>query len=326
MIEGGVAVFLNILTIAIITFVVANVIISLVITHAVKTLSVLQLPSRRSLLWLLALTPWLVATSVAAVFYVGYLDSTLLGQSANYIHWHHMAEHYWMSWHSAVLLLALSFVAKVMVGLSHTLWKHHNDLQTLTVLASQTNGAFYEIDSPKPFAFTSGFLHKRCFISSGLLQHMSSREQDVVLQHELAHIAHNDPFKKWLFSAFTAFYLPPIASALTHQMTLAMEQEADKASIKANHAPTFVAMTLVKIARLSHTSSPIQHNPLVAHFAAEALEQRVQFLLGQLQLKPVNKMTILAVSLVVVVVCASSVDKIHHVMDLLFIHSGAIGG
>lgn len=326
MIEGSLAVFLNIATIALITFIVANATISVVIMRSLPSLHSLHVSPRRSILWLLVLTPWLVAASVAGVFYLGYLDSELLGESANFIHWHHMATHYWMSWHSAVLVLALMFVSKIAVSLGRRLWKHHHDLKALTDFAAPSQNDVFEIDSPKPFAFTTGFLRKRCFVSSGLLQQMSLNEQDVVLTHEMAHMAHNDPFKKWLFAAFAEFFLPRIAMGLKHHMTVAMEQDADNASIEANHEPTFVAMTLVKMARISQESSPVQHNELVANFAAEALEQRVHFLLGQLQLKPVNKITMLLVSLGVIAVCVSSVDRIHHLMDVLFMHSGAITG
>lgn len=325
MIEGSLAVALNIFTIAIITFVVANLVISGLVRFGGISVSSLQLSPRRSLLWVLVLTPWIVAVCVASVFYMGYVHGgELFGQGTDVIHWHHMATHYWMSWHTVVLLLASAFVLKVALSLGVKLYKHHGELQALTHLASHSRQHIYEVDSPRPFAFTSGFFRKRCFMSSGLMEHMSLAEQDVVLQHEMAHIAHNDPLKKWLFSIFAEFFLATVATELKHQMTLAMEQDADSASILANHEPTFVALTLVKMARISQEISPVQNNEFVANFAAEALEQRVHFLLGQLQLKPVNKLSLSGVSLAVMALCISSVDSIHHVMDLLFIHSGAI--
>lgn len=326
MLEGSVAVFLNILTIGIITFIVANVAISVVLARSLPSIATVEVAARRSLLWLLAVTPWLVASCVAGVFYVGYWNNALIGEGASFIHWHHMATHYWMSWHSVVLAAAGLFVGHILLRLGKRMLTHHREIQALTYYAIPRDSRVFEIESTRPFAFTTGFWRKRCFISSGVLQQLSSTEQDVVLTHEMAHLAHNDPFKKWLFASFAEFFIPHLAQPLKQHMTLAMEQDADNASLAANHEPTFVAMTLVKMARLSQQTSPVKHNELVASFSADVLEQRVFFLLGKLQLKPVNKLTTGLVSLAIVAVCVSSVDKIHHLMDVMFNHSGAISG
>ena len=186
--------------------------------------------------------------------------------------------------------------------------------------STQVEDDVYHVESSEASAFTSGFITKRCFVTTGLLAQTTPEEYEVVIAHEKAHVAKHDPFNKWLFSFFSAFFIKPISVQLKLHMTLAMEQAADDAVIKSGFSKIFVASTLVKIAKLNAQSHLLKHNELAVNFGADVLEQRIFFLLDKLKLAPLHKGITVILILLLVAISTTSIDGIHHFMETLFSH------
>jgi len=335
MIQGTLALGLNMITIVVIAFVIANFTVSIIASLLAQKFLNIQVQSRKLVLWLLVILPWFTSLCVALFFLEGYLSSSVFELESEYAHWHHMGEFNWLSWHGVTLVIALGFGLAVMATKLIQL-KHHrtnirhlmslskplqdNSLESSTVKSNTLKSNIFEIEMPEASAFTAGFIDKKCFISSGMKKELTAEELLVVLGHEQAHANMNDPLKKWLFSIFSAFFIPFLAVRLKLHMTLAMEQAADDAVVNNAVTSTFVASTLVKVARLNALYSPVKNNELIASFGADVLEQRVYFLLGQLTLKPVNKtMAIILVGLILAA-CLSSIDGVHHLIETVFSH------
>ena len=320
MIQGSLAVALNVLEITILTFIVSNVVISAAVSVFSPSLLKMQVSSRKALLWLVVFLPWLVGIAIAGYFLNGYFSSSIFEAESGDAHWHHMEVFTWLSWHGIVMVSAILFSLYLAMSKTIQFVRHRRDLSLLSSMSTLKDDGYYEIAIDSASAFTAGFINKKCFVTEGLLKEVESSELAIILQHEKAHAANNDPFKKWLYSILSAFFIKQIAIHLRLHMTLAMEHEADNAVIDGKNSSTFVASTLVKIARLNAKGSPIRDSEMVTNFGADVLEQRVYFLLGQLDLKPLNKMSAAFFIFVVVGVSLSSVDKIHHFVEIIFNH------
>jgi len=319
-IEGAVALWLNFLAVSVISFVVANIAVSAITSMLAQRFLQLEIPSRKHSLWLLVTVPWLVSLIIAACFLYPVLEYSPFSPVQNYTHWHHMNSFYINSWHSVSLVMGLTYMTWVLVSKLTNLKQHKQQLGTLHQFASQLRDKVYVLDNQQASAFSSGFRSPKCYVTSGMLEQMSSNELEIIIQHELAHIQNRDPLKKWLFSLLVTFFIPAIANRLKLHMVLAMEQAADEAVIKNNHLPTDIASTLVKVARLNASQQSQWDQDLVANFGAEVLEQRVYFLLGQLELKPLNPILSLGLFVCVICLCALSLDSIHHMIESIFSH------
>lgn len=336
MIEGALAIVLNIIAIAALSFVVTGAVVSALVSLFGDRFLRIEVTTRRTSLWLVASAPWTVSILVALFFLNSFfMGDTLspspvinssLGDWHHFEHrseredWHHADAFYWASWHGLTLFMALAFCLWVSVKKGLELRRHRADMMQLMQKSTAFSGNVTEVKSPQAYAFTTGFWHKRCFISRGMLDGVSEPELNVILLHEQAHWNKNDPLKKWLFSILTAFFIPTLAQRLRLLMTLTMEQAADNAVIKQGVEPTLVARTLVKVARLNAHDTPKHHNDMVASFGADVLEQRVYFLLGKLKLKPISKWCAWLFLGVMLGIALPSVDGILHVMETLFSH------
>lgn len=320
MIEGQLALWLNMATILVLSFAIANFSVSIFVSLLAQKFLNIQVESRKIILWLLVVLPWLASICVALLFLNEYSTSTIFDLEAEYAHWHHMNEFNWLSWHGATLITALGFTLQLCAKKLIQLRFHRMNLLSLTRLSKPLENNVYEIELSNPSAFTAGFTRKKCFITSGMLKEMTTEEVKVILGHEKAHAKMNDPLKKWLFSIFSAFFIPVLAERLKLHMMLAMEQAADNAVVNNETPSTLVASTLVKVARLNAQYSPLKDNELIVNFGADVLEQRVYFLLGQLSLKPANKIVTATFATLIFIGCLSSIDGVHHLIETVFSH------
>lgn len=322
MIEGLLAILLNILAIALITFVVSNMAVSSVVSLLAQQFTRFEINSRKATLWLLVLLPWIAVLCVIACFLYRLAAYDFSGKINEFAHWHHITSFNMMSWHSVTLILAFLIFAKIVTKQCTELVKHRRELSLLTSFATALGNDVYRLEMSQPSAFTGGFIHRACYVSTGILANTNVQEQKVIFAHEKAHADYYDPLKKWLFSLFCAFFIPAIAIRLKLHMTLAMEQAADKAVIEQNIPATVVASTLVKVAKLNHKlgrNSPV-NSELVVNFGADILEQRVYFLLDQLELKPASRIVTLAFILLTFILSLLSIDGVHHLMETVFSH------
>ncbi len=317
MIEGLLAVWLNTVTIVILAFVIANITISIFVSLFSEAFISFHVKSRKVVLWLLILLPWLTSICVALIFLTGY---RVLTAERQFSHWHHMGVFNGLSWHGATLIIAVVFSFYVLGKKLIQLKRQHNDLAHLMSFSKRLSHDVFEIEIVESSAFTAGFINKKCFITSGMLNQMTEKELAVVIGHERAHAKMNDPLKKWLFSFFTDFFIPPLGKYFKLHMMLAMEQDADNAVINNKITPTFVASTLVKAARLNALYPTIKTNDLIVNFGTDVLDQRVYFLLGKINLKPVNKLVTATLVIVILAISLYSIDGVHHLIEALLSH------
>ena len=309
----------NLLAIFSITFVVANISLSALFSLVSQQFLKIEVKSRKRLLWLITLSPWIISSALSVlIFYSYHFESEL--SSLSFLHWHHMSDFEWNSWHGYIVGLSVLFIAYVFASGAIKLWLHKREVDSLTRFATKMQNGVFKIDSDKASAFSTGFIWKKCFVTSDLLNKTTSDEFDVVINHEMAHINSNDPFKKWLFALLCSFFVQPIAVRLKLHLTLAMEQEADNSVINGGASKLFVASTLIKIAKFNAQSDLVKNNDLVANFGADVLEQRIYFLLDKLNLEPINKSVTAGLFLLLIVISTTSIDGIHHFMETLFSH------
>ena len=320
MFSNDLSLWLNMLTIAVLTFALANGAVSVVVASLAQQFLTIQVRSRKTVLWMLAILPWFASLCVTLCFIYKFYTTSPFDKSFDFAHWHHMASFNWQSWHGITLMIAAIIFTYVISSKLWQLRKHSKELALLTDLSQPIADNVYKIEAPYASAFTSGFTHKRCFVTDNLLAQTSQREQAIIIAHEQAHAKHSDPLKKWLFSILAAFFIPTIGKRLKLHMTLAMEQDADNAVISDKLDSTAVASTLVKVARLNAQQTPVCHNELVANFGAQVLEQRVYFLLGQLNLKPANKYITTMLMAATLLLCLGSIDVLHHFIETVFSH------
>lgn len=313
------AVFWNVLAIFLMTFVVANIALSAFFSLVSQQLLRVEVGSRRVVLWFVVLLPWVVGFFLSLFIFQSfeYGDSLI---NAGLPHWHHMTDFAWSSWHGVTVGLGMLYlVYQVGVQLKRLL-VHQREIGALLGFSTCNQAGIYEIASDQAAAFSSGFWAKRCFVTTGLIDQLSPEEYAVVIQHEQAHLAANDPLKKWFFGFLASFFIRPVSQRLTLHMTLAMEQAADNAVQERGVSRLFVASTLVKIAKLNAENRLLQREDLVVNFGADVLEQRVYFLLDKLTLEPVHKGITFVLVVLLVVLSTSSVDGIHHVIETFFSH------
>ncbi|OKY27809.1 M56 family metallopeptidase [Thalassotalea sp. PP2-459] len=312
-------VFFNLLAIFSITFIVANVSLSTIFSLVSQQILKIEVKSRKILLWTIVLLPWVVSFVLSIYILQAYHSGNSLNSFA-FPHWHHMTNFEWYSWHGFTVGVALFYVMYVLMNQVRHLWNHKREIESLISFAKNKEADVYQIESDKASAFTSGFFSKKCFVTTALIEQTTLEEYEVVIKHERAHIATNDPAKKWLFTLLCSFFIKPIAQRLKLHMILAMEQEADNAVIKSGTSKLFVASTLVKVAKLNAQSDIIENKDLVVNFGADVLEQRIFFLLDRLKLEPIHKSITLLLMMVLVTISTASIDGIHHFMETYFRH------
>ena len=313
------AVLLNLLAIFFITFVVTNISLSALFAVVSQQLLKIEVNSRKALLWLIVALPWFVSL-ILSIFI---LHSYFSGSSQTQFglpHWHHMSNFEWYSWHGITLGAVLLYSVYVLVNQVIHMLAHKREIDALTSFSVCKGASVYQIESDQASAFTSGFISKRCFVTTGLINQTSAEEYDVIIKHEKAHLAASDPVKKWFFALLSSFYISPIAQRLKLHMTLAMEQKADNAVIESGISKLFVASTLVKVAKLNAQNSMMKNNEFVVSFGADVLEQRIYFLLDKLDLEPIHKGVTFTLFLLLILISMTSIDGVHHFMETLFSH------
>ena len=313
------SVFFNLLAIFSITFIVANVSLSAIFSLLGQQIIKIEVKSRKFLLWTVVSLPWALSFVLAILILQAYHTGDSLYDFA-LLHWHHMTHFEWFSWHGFTVGVALFFVMYVLISQGRLLWNHKKEIESLMCFSTNIETDIYQIESDDASAFTSGFFTKKCFVTTALIEQTTCEEYDVVIKHERAHIATNDPAKKWLFTLLCLFFIKPIAQRLKLHMILAMEQEADNAVIKSGTSKLFVASTLVKVAKLNAQSDLLKNKSLVVNFGADVLEQRIYFLLDKLKLEPIHKGITFSLVMVLVIVSSASIDGIHHFMETFFGH------
>ena len=322
MIYGQWALALNLFTVGVLAFIVAKVFVSISFWFIKSKFQHYTVSTRKSLLWLCVLAPWLIALCVMLFFSPLFQNGSVFVWLTEFAHWHHPDIFYFVSWHSASLLIFIAFTLFILIKKATLLYRNHNQINLLRELGTEKSKHVYVIESSIPTAFTGGIFKPLCFISTGLIEQTSANEIEIITQHELAHVHHLDPLKKWLFLFFTAFFTKNVKQVLRSMMSLSMEQAADSFYAENQQQSHNVASTLVKFTKLaaSYSIHPQYNSELFVHFCRHSIEQRVLHLLSDKQFRPFPTGGVVIAIPLLVLISTTSVDSLHHVIETLFTH------
>ncbi|MDO3385308.1 M56 family metallopeptidase [Gilvimarinus sp. SDUM040013] len=213
-----------------------------------------QVDSERRRLWLLAGMPWLLpATAIAALF------ASSLAKAMNWIHDHclqHLQHHpHFCFEHLPEIALGLAQSLPVAIAtlgflilLAARLIRQAKDHDRVKLLQKLLpNGArLKHFHDSRPLAFALGIRRPAIFLSSGLKQWLTKRQQRLVLAHEAAHIRNRDGLKNALFECLLVAHLH--RTNLRQRWHLSTEVLADEC-VAQQYDALELATILVKLER-----------------------------------------------------------------------------
>ncbi len=322
MIHSQWALALNLLTVGVLAFIVANLFVSISFWLVKSKLQLYAVSTRKSLLWFFVLAPWLISLSVTLFFSPLFQNGSIFVWLTDFAHWHHADIFYSLSWHSASLLIFIAFTLYNLIQKITLLYRNHHQIKLLRALGFEKSKHVYVIESSIPTAFTGGVFKPSCFISTGLIEQTSADDLEIIIQHELAHVHYLDPLKKWFFLFFSAYFASNVKKRLISMMSLSMELAADSFNINNQQRSHNVASTLVKFSKLAvnNATQPQYKHELFVHFCPHSIEQRVLHLLNDKQFKPFPLGSVVIATLLLALISTTSVDNLHHVIEMFFTH------
>lgn len=322
MIIGPIAILLNLISVLVLCGILVVAAISVSMHFNLIKVNHYSATSRRQILWLVAFSPWLVG--IVAGFIALWSGSRFwpISESYSILHWHHPQEFLLYSWHGLSVALATACTGVIVFRKLIRLLKNSNKLKTLLALAEIDGNGFYRLDTDAPAAFTAGYSRPKCYITNALRAQLSDEEYSIIKLHEREHARRHDPYKKWLFQLLTAFFPRRISQTLNQSMTTVMEQCADEAVSSVIADKSLIAMTLVKVRRL--TIDPLGQkftNNLICHYGMDNIEPRIAYLLADNKGKEFPFLIAILMFTAMSILCAMSADVFHHTIEYTLSHS-----
>lgn len=323
MIFGYMGLLLNLLTVGVISFVVALFTVSAV-SHFMRRPSLpFNAVAKRRLLWGMVTLPWMASVVSMALLIVPELLQRQMHWLWSMTHFHHVYEFNFLSWHAFPLLPFCAFFTFLLLRkLLHAV-KTSMDLYQLTYFSEVNNeqNTFFVLQTDIPMAFTSGLFRPRSYLTTGLLARLTDQECDIVERHELAHARHFDPLLKYLFSLFAAFFPRSIEGRLNRTMALAIEQSADETVLKQIHDEALISETILKVVRF-YNEYNVRHSPSVVscHFVGGQLQHRIHYLMNEDKGRSLPLWSFSLLALCLVAASSLSVDLFHHTVEQIFSH------
>ena len=320
MISGQFAVIFNMLSIMMLSVLVTIFISSALIHFKLTAIDFYPLSTRRLLLWLLAASPWVIGFLSSAVLLYIASDYSPLAESQRALHLHHIQLFYLTNWHGITLIFGLVLLSLLLIQKSYHFLKSQQRAKLLNSVADLDDNQLYLLDTDSISAFTAGFIEPQSYITTALRKQLTEMEYTIVRLHEYEHKRCFDPIKKFLFQSLIAVYPQPIAHYLFRKMTLVMELGADSAVSKVVPDKGLIAMTLIKVRRLSSQTQPCSIDTSVCHFEKDQLEDRINYLLVHQEQKKLSLVALLLVATTMLVFSTLSVGVLHHLIEFPLSH------
>jgi beta-lactamase regulating signal transducer with metallopeptidase domain len=331
MMSGHWAVMLNLIGIAMLGIVIGAALSSVLWLMTGQLVTKLAARARQKLLWLWVSAPWLTGGVVVALYMPSFRQGNHVWFS-DIAHWHHPDVFSIGSWHGLILLAFVAFSVIVITGKLQQWFAAHQQLNTLRTLCladkslplhQQTHYQVIVVDSDLPCAFTGGLINPVCYVTSGLVARVSQQDLDIVIEHEAAHVRQKDTLFRWWFDLMASYYPRKIGRQLVSQFCLTTELLADK-QVAQRHCEQEIATTLVKVARLQQiaqkTVPSLKIPPVMSYFGADHIKQRVLQLVDPTENRSAPVALIMLTTVCVVLLCASAVDSVHHLIESIFSH------
>jgi hypothetical protein len=323
---GGLAVTLNLMSVALLAFFIGFVLLSLAAPLCFSKLCHFTFRTRKLALWLLATGPWWIGATCFAIFWPRIDNGLSASWISSFAHWHHEQLFTFTSWHGLQLLICSLILTWLLVVMAISSWRKSVamsnllELSTPSKMAHQDSHKVYSLRLTIPTAFTAGLLSPKVYLSTALQKQVDAQELDIIIQHELAHVRAYDPLFKVIFALFCRFYPTPVNYILMQQYSLLTEQMADHA-VTHSHDNLDVAQTLIKVAKLQYQLPVNYDNSQLSYFANEQISQRVYTLVSPLEKTPVLALFVAIAALIgVPLLAASTIDSFHHFIETFFTH------
>ena len=239
-----------------------------------------QIHRERRRLWLLASLPWLLPfTAIIA------LSASSLAKALNWIddhclqhdrhHPHFCFEHLpdfalSLSQSLPVAIATGSLLILLAMRMFHQV-KHYKSGSLLQKLLPK-GARLKHFSDPRPLAFALGIRRPVIFLSSGLKQWLTKRQQRLVLAHEAAHIRNHDGIKNTLFELLLGIHVQ--RKSLLHRWHVSTEILADS-HVSRRFDALELAAVLIKLERAKLTVT----QPL--SITGGSTQTRIQYLVKQ---------------------------------------------
>lgn len=220
----------------------------------------------------------------------------------------------------AVFCLLMSLV---ILRLLMDIWNSHRFLSRLKQYPCRTNGSERILETSLPLAFACGLIQPKIYLSTGLLEKLTSSEKKMLLTHERAHLQRRDNLKWILARAFAVVHLPGTRKALLQHLQLASEAACDQKALSSQRQRADMASLLLKIENLFRTAFRISEPAILQMLGGHGstLPARIRTLLSPPSLELPRKT--LAITLVLsVLALATGHDLLHSGLEdaLSFLH------
>ena len=321
MINGLIGFMLNAFSIIVLSATMVIVLASvLLMTDLWQRLNLSASDCRRAL-WLIVLAPWLVgAFATFIVVALSQPEIALLFQG-DFIHWHHLNEFYWNSWHGLLVLTALALLALMLFRVIRRIQSVNQTVALLSEYSRVRADGVLELDSDTHAAFTVGVGKPQCYMTRALIDALDEDEYEVIRVHEMSHVQSRDPARRAKFFVLAGLYPTVIARFLMSQMITVTEQLADAQVVDSNPDRAFIARVLLKAHRLVKQSAPINQTAMgICQFGADSIEQRISYLLSAEHRQAFSPVVAFVVLAFLSLACAMGTDVLHHAIELPLQH------
>lgn len=328
---GDLAISLNLLSIAVLTFIISVVFVTVTLRLTLFRLANFTFGVRKILLWSLVTAPWWIAATCVGIFWPRQQNLVPISWLDDFAHWHHVDIFSFTSWHAVTLFAASSYLLWSITRTVYTRYLQSSALLDLIGLSDaqpqQIKGQcqYYSLPLAVPAAFTIGFISPRIYLTTALQQRVNEQDLDIIVKHELAHVNARDPLFKVAFAAFAGFFPAKTARNLTKHYILLTEQIADSA-VTQDYDNLHVAQTLINVTRMQRSIDTDNqhfacHGMHASHFGNDQISLRIQRLINP-NMSSSRLMIALLLTLFVFapLLTAFMVDSFHHVIETFFTH------
>lgn len=175
------------------------------------------------------------------------------------------------------------------------------------------------LDDHLRYAYCAGVLAPRVYISLGTLRVLRGRELEAVLWHEGHHLRRRDPLRVLVARTLAGiFFVAPIISELAERHELASELEADRAVLRAQGTPRWIAGALLALGR---TRPPSSHATLSAWSLSSARVDQLAEVGADVVLPPISPPAVVRTAAVLTVAMGLALGQAAraHFVELAFL-------
>lgn len=175
------------------------------------------------------------------------------------------------------------------------------------------------LDDQLRYAYCAGVLAPRVYISLGTVRVLRGRELEAVLWHEGHHLRRRDPLRVLVARTLAGmFFVAPIISELAERHEIASELEADRAVLRAQGTPRWIAGALLALGR---TSPPSPHSALSAWSLSSARVDQLAEIGADVVLPPISPLAVVRTAAVLAVALALALGQAAraHFVELAFL-------